>query len=65
MELWMIPVGLLLLLIAVPAALLSTFGVVMVALKIMAIVQKATESPTVDQSGQYSLEQGTEVGRQE
>ena len=62
MELWMVLAGLALILVAVPVVLL---GVVTLALKIIAVVQKATEPPTVDQSGQYSLDQGTEVGRQE
>ena len=34
------------------------------ALKIVAIVQKAAEPPTVDE-GYYSLDQGKEVGREE
>jgi hypothetical protein len=65
MELWMVPAGLALLLIAVPVALLSAFGVAVLVLKIITVVQKAGEPPTIDQGGQYSLDQGKEVGRQE
>jgi hypothetical protein len=65
MEVWMIPAGLLLLLVAVPAAFLGALGIVVLALKILSVVQKAAEPPTVDPGGQYSLDQGKEVGRQE
>jgi hypothetical protein len=65
MEPWMILVGLLALLIAVPAVLLGALGVVALVLKMIAIVQKAAEPPTVDQDGHYSLDQGQEIGRQE
>ena len=65
MDLWMIPGGILALLIAIPVALLSGLGVFVLALKIIALVQKAAEPPTVDTDGQYSLDQGKEVGRQD
>ena len=65
MELWMILVGLALLLVAVPVALLGAFGLVVLALKLITVVQKAAEPPTVDQSGEYTLDQGKEVGRQQ
>ncbi|MBN1580480.1 MAG: hypothetical protein JXA89_07235 [Anaerolineae bacterium] len=65
MELWMIPVGLVLILVAVPVALLGAFGLVVLAFKLITVVQKAVEPPTVDQSGEYTLDQGKEVGRQQ
>jgi hypothetical protein len=38
-------------------------GLVILGLKIATIVQKATESPTVDESGDYTLDQGRDVGK--
>ena len=53
----------LLALILAPLGLLGAAGVVLLILKIVAIVQKAAEPPTVDDNGAYSLEQGKDVGR--
>lgn len=63
MQVWMVLVGLALILVAVPVAVLSLLGMVLLALKIIAVVQKAAEPPTVDQDGAYSLDQGKEIGR--
>lgn len=41
------------------------FGIVILALKIAAIVQKASEPRTVDESGDYTLDQGRDVGKDE
>jgi hypothetical protein len=57
------PLALLVLVLA-PLGLLGAAGMVLLALKIVAIVQKAAEPPTVDE-GHYSLDQGKEVGRRE
>jgi hypothetical protein len=57
-----LPLALLALILA-PLGLLGAFAVVMLVLKIAAVVDKATEPPTEDQSGDYTLEQGKEVGR--
>ena len=54
----------LLALVLAPFGLLSAFGVVLLVLKIVAIVQKAGEPPTVDQ-GHYGLDQSKDVGQQE
>ena len=62
---WMVLAGLALILVAVPVGLLGLLGVVVLVLKVIAVVQKASEPPTVDQSGAYSLDQGKEVGRQQ
>ena len=40
-------------------------GLVVLGLKIAAIVQKATEPRTVDKSGDYTLDQGRDVGKDE
>ena len=40
-------------------------GLVVLGLKIAAIVQKAGEPPTVDESGDYTLDQGRDVGKDE
>jgi hypothetical protein len=56
-----LPLALLALILA-PLGLLGAFGVVMLVLKIVAIVGKASEPPTEDRSGDYHLEQGKEVG---
>jgi hypothetical protein len=40
-------------------------GLVILGLKIAAIVQKATEPQTVDESGDYTLDQGHDVGKDE
>ena len=40
-------------------------GLVVLGLKIYAIVQKAAEPRTVDQSGDYTLDQGRDVGKDE
>ncbi len=58
------PLALLVLILA-PLGLLGAFGLVMLALKIVAIVQKAGEPRTEDQHGDYHLEQGREVGKDE
>ena len=52
-------------LILAPLGLLGALGLVMLALKIGAIIQKAGEPRTEDQHGDYHLEQGREVGRDE
>ena len=52
-----------LILVGVPALLLGSFGIVMLVLKIIAVIQKAAESPTDDRDGQYSLDQGKDVGQ--
>lgn len=59
-----LPLALLALILA-PLGLLAAFGVVMLVLKIAAIVSKASEPPTVDRSGDYTLEQSREIGRRE
>jgi len=40
-------------------------GLVILGLKIAAIVQKASEPRTVDESGDYTLDQGRDVGKEE
>jgi len=50
-------------LILIPLGLLGIAGIVVLVLKIVAIAQKASEPPTVDQSGDYGLDQGKEVGK--
>jgi hypothetical protein len=62
-NLWGILPWALLLLVLVPLGLLTAIGLAILALKIVAIVQKAGEPPTVDRGGHYSLEQGKEVGK--
>jgi hypothetical protein len=59
-----LPLALLALILA-PLGLLGAFAVVVLVLKIAAIVGKASEPPTEDQSGDYHLEQGKEVEREE
>ena len=59
-----LPLALLALILA-PLGLLGAFAVVVLVLKIAAIVGKASEPPTEDQSGVYHLEQGKEMGRGE
>jgi hypothetical protein len=41
---------------------LALAGLVVLGLKIAVIVQKATEPKTVDESGDYTLDQGRDVG---
>lgn len=55
----------LLMLILAPLGLLGAFGLVMLALKIIAIIQKAGEPRTEDPYGDYHLEQGREIGKDE
>jgi hypothetical protein len=50
-------------LILAPLGLLGALGVAVLILKILTIVQKASEPPTQDPNGDYSLEQGKEIGR--
>jgi hypothetical protein len=57
------PLALLALILA-PLGLLGAVGVVLLVLKIAAIVQKAAEPPTVDESGDYTLDQGRDIGRE-
>ena len=52
----------LLALVLAPLGLLGGIGLVVLVLKIVAVLQKATEPSTVDQS-EYSLEQGQDVGK--
>jgi hypothetical protein len=40
-------------------------GLVILGLKIAAIIQKAGEPRTVDESGDYTLDQGRDVGKDE
>ena len=54
----------LLALILAPLGLLGAAGVMHLVLKVVTIVQKAAEPPTVD-DGDYSLDQGKEVGQEE
>jgi hypothetical protein len=62
---WMnMPLALLALILA-PLGLLGALGLVVLALKIAAIVGKATEPPTVDGSGDYRLAQSKDVGQNE
>jgi hypothetical protein len=62
---WMnLPLALLALILA-PLGLLGAFGLVVLGLKIAAIVGKASEPPTVDESGDYALSQGRDVGQGE
>jgi hypothetical protein len=42
---------------------LALVGLVILGLKIAAIVQKAAEPRTVDESGDYTLDQGHDVGK--
>lgn len=58
-----LPLALLALILA-PLGLLGTIGIVLLVLKIVAIVQKATEPPTVDEREDYSLEQSKDIGNQ-
>ena len=44
---------------------LVLLGIVVLGLKIAAIVQKASEPRTVDESGDYTLDQGRDVGKDE
>jgi hypothetical protein len=60
---WMNLPWALLALILAPLGLLGAFGLVVLVLKIAAILGKAAEPPTEDASGDYRLEQGTEVGQ--
>ena len=59
-----LPLALLALILA-PLGLLGAFAVEMLVLKIFAIIDKASEPPTEDRSGNYTLEQGKEIGREE
>lgn len=59
---WMNPGLAFLTLCLAPLGLLGAFGIVVLVLKVAAIVQKAGEPPTEDE-GDYTLEQGREVGR--
>ena len=52
-------------LILAPLGLFGAFGLVVLALKIIAIVQKAGEPRTEDQRGDYHLEQSREIGKDE
>ncbi|MBN1641609.1 MAG: hypothetical protein JXA09_10270 [Anaerolineae bacterium] len=47
-----------------PLGLLGAFGVVALVLKLFAIVHKATEPRTEDESGDYRIDQGREVGKE-
>ena len=61
---WMnLPLALLALVLA-PLGLLGAAGMVLLIAKIVAIVQKAAEPPTIDTDGHYSLEQSKDVGRE-
>jgi hypothetical protein len=55
----------LLALILAPLGLLGAIGMVLLVLKIAAIVQKAAEPRTVDESGHYSIDQGKDVGQEQ
>ena len=59
-----LPLALLTLILA-PLGLLGAFALVMLVLRIAAIIGKASEPPTEDHSGDYRLEQGKEIGREE
>ena len=59
------PLGFRLALVLAPLGLLGSIGVVLLVLKIVSVVQKATEPPTTDEGGHYGLEQGRDVGQQE
>jgi hypothetical protein len=59
------PLGFLLALVLAPLGLLGSIGVVLLVLKVVAILHKGAEPPTTDEGGQYSLEQGKDVGKQE
>ena len=61
---WMNLPWALLMLILAPLGLLGAFGLVVLALKIAAIVGKAAEPPTEDESGDYRIEQGKEPGKE-
>ncbi len=61
MGVWMSPWGFLLALLLSPLALFGAFGVVVLAIKVWAVVQKAFEPATVDEHGQYGLDQSKEV----
>lgn len=54
------PLALLALCVA-PLGLLGSLGIVVLALKVFAVFQKAAEPPTQDESGDYRLDQGREV----
>ena len=61
---WMnLPWALLALCLA-PLGLLIPIGAVLFVLKIAAVVQKAAEPHTVDEGGQYGLDQSKDVGQQ-
>ena len=55
-----LPLALLALCLA-PLGLLGSLGLVVLVLKMVAALQKATEPPTEDQSGDYRIDQGKEV----
>lgn len=64
MGVWQNPLGCLLTLLAMPLALLGSFGLVILGLKVFSIIQKALEPKTRDE-GYYTLEQGREPGKNE
>ena len=61
---WMNLPWALLALVLAPLGLLGAFGVVVLVLKVFAILEKATEPRTEDQSGDYRIEQGKEIGKE-
>ena len=63
MGVWMNPWLALLALCLAPLVLLLGIGLVLAILRIIVVVQKAAEPPTMDKDGHYSLDQGREVGR--
>jgi hypothetical protein len=60
---WLSLPWLLVALILIPLGLLGIAGIVVLVLKIVAVARKAAEPPTVDQSGEYTLDQDKEVGK--
>ncbi|MBN1933648.1 MAG: hypothetical protein JW934_03230 [Anaerolineae bacterium] len=64
MGVWQSPLGFLIALLLAPLALLGSFGLVILGLKVFSIVQKALEPKTED-GGNYTLEQEKEIGKTE
>jgi hypothetical protein len=47
-----------------PLGLLAAFGLVTLVLKLFAVLEKATEPRTEDESGDYHIEQGKDLGNE-
>lgn len=64
MGVWQSPLGFLITLLLAPLALLGSFGLIIVGLKVFSIIQKALE-PKTENGGTYTLEQEKEIGKTE